>query len=140
MIEIGPALTRLRGRSTAGRRRGMAKRKTEGTDRAAPGIRERTCEAAAGPPRRREDEGAAAAPVGESEGGMIGEGAEATTGEGGACREKEEGGDRYLMSSNPHQPTSTTTQSCNHHMIINCCPIKIASLWKICAIICSVNR
>ena len=30
MTEIGPALTRLRGRSTAGRRRGMAKRKTEG--------------------------------------------------------------------------------------------------------------
>merc|ERR1712037_615491 len=126
-----------------------AKRKTGGTDRAAPGIRERTGEAAASPLRRREDGGAAAAPAGESEGGTIGEGAEATreegeafreTGEGGACRERGEGGDRYLMSSNPHQPTSTTTQSCNHHMIINCCPIKIASLWKICAIIRSVNR
>merc|ERR1712060_164523 len=100
-----------------------------GTGQAAPEIREKTGEAAASPPRRREDGGAAAAPVGESEGGTIGEGAEATieegeafreTGEGGACQEKGEGGDRYLMSSNPHQPTSTTTQSCNHHTIINC--------------------
>ena len=65
--------------------------------------------------------------------GTRGEGAEVTIEEDevcqekggrGACQEKEGGGDRYLIFE---QPTSTTAQSCNHQ-IINCCPIKIASL------------
>ena len=47
----------------------------------------------------------------------------------GAFQEKEGEEDDSLMSMTTYLiPTSTTTQSCNYQ-IINCCQIKIASLW-----------
>ena len=69
MIETSPVPARLRGRSTAGRRERMGKRKTGGTDPAAQEIRGRTDEAAASLQRRREG-GGAAAPVGEKGEGL----------------------------------------------------------------------
>merc|ERR1719499_1714623 len=91
MTESDRALARPRGRSTAGRKGRMARRKTEGTDQAAPGTGRRTDGVAANRLTEREDVGAAAQAT-EKEEGMTGGEVEVAREENGASLEGEERG------------------------------------------------
>jgi len=91
MTESDRALVRPRGRSTAGRKGKMARRKTEGTDQAAPGTERRTDGVAANRLTEREDVGAAAQATEKGE-GMTGGGVEVAREENGASLEGEERG------------------------------------------------
>jgi len=91
MTESDRALVRPRGRNTAGRKGKMARRKTEGTDQAAPGTERRTDGVAANRLTEREDVGAAAQATEKGE-GMRGGGVEVAREENGASLEGEERG------------------------------------------------
>jgi len=91
MTETDHALVRPRGRNTAGRKRKMARRRTEGTDQAAPGTERRIDEVAANRLTEREDVGAAAQATEKGE-GMTGGGVEVAREENGASLEGEERG------------------------------------------------